>query len=186
MDEELKHDRRLRTALWDYSPIPQAIVSTDGKFRDVNPAWTELLGYSRQELLGKHFGDITHPADVDADKAEVRQIIQDDSETGYSMVKRYLSKQGTVVWVELHVIAIRRGDSSLEYFAVCVIPLPSVDGVASVGGKNNGNRNIIGDVVVCIRNNPRVVLGFCILALIATGKIPSSIISDAIKHILNP
>jgi len=186
VETKLRTDNRLFEALWDHSPIPQAIVSTTGVFHETNQAWSELLGYSRLELTGRHFADITHPGDVEADRAEVKSLLDDPRETGYSMVQRYLSKQGSVVWVELHVFAIRGMDSHLEYFAVCAIPLPSILPENQVSIKDNGYSKFVAAVGGAFRNNPRECIVIFILALVAVGKIPFSTVVDSIKHFLTP
>jgi PAS domain S-box-containing protein len=186
VDHDTRTDSRLFSVLWDHSPIPQAIVSKAGDFIDTNPAWSELLGYSRHELSGKNFSSITHPGDIDADKAEVRSLVENSGETGYSMVKRYLSKQGTVVWVELHVFAIRGADSHLEYFAICAVPLPSIQPTQSKATNATHYSSVVGSMVGVVRNNPRECLVFCIIALVAVGKIPYQTLIDSLKHIILP
>jgi len=186
VDHDTRTASRLFAVLWDHSPIPQAVVSTAGNFIDTNPAWAELLGYSRLELAGRNFASITHPGDIDADKAEVRSLIENSGETGYSMVKRYLSKQGSIVWVELHVFAIRGSDSKLEYFAVCAIPLPDVVPITKSIPNGNHCSRLIGNVASLIKSNPRECLVFCIIALVAIGKIPYQTFVDSLKHIVLP
>lgn len=176
-------DSRLHAAFWDNSPIPHAIVSVKGTFLRVNEAWAELLGYAKAELLGSHFGKITHPADLDGDQGEVTRLITDPNAAGYSMVKRYLSKQGTAVWVELHVVAIRDSEQTLEYFAVVVVPLPSTN----VGGTDN-RRNVFVRVVDCYLNlltsRPRECLVFAVLMLVATRTVGIADLIELVKTYL--
>lgn len=186
MDHDTRTDSRLFAVLWDHSPIPQAIVSKAGEFIDTNPAWSELLGYSRLELAGRNFASITHPGDIDADRAEVRSLVENQGETGYSMVKRYLSKQGSVVWVELHVFAIRGSGGHLEYFAVCAVPLPDILPTHSSVANTTHYSRVVSSMVSVVRNNPRECLIFCILALVAVGKIPYQTLIDSLKHIILP
>lgn len=47
--------------LYEGSPLPYHSLSPDGNFVEVNPAWLNLLGYSRDEVIGKSYGEFLHP-----------------------------------------------------------------------------------------------------------------------------
>lgn len=76
------------------------IISRDGIFRKLNPAWEAALGYSRDELVGDSLLDYVH---VDDREATVQQI-----ENAYQMQKilvfenRYRRKDGTYRWLSWH------------------------------------------------------------------------------------
>jgi PAS domain S-box-containing protein len=179
------HDTRLLTAYWEHSPIPKAVVSSKGTFLAVNPAWARLLGYSRGELIGNHFRTITHPSDINTDEAEVNRLLTDPTADGYSMVKRYLSKQGASVWVELHVIAIRDTEDRLEYFAVIVLPLPG-----SPVRQPPPELGPLGRLVNCYINllttRPRECIAALLLGMVAVGIIPGSKLIDALIAYFTP
>jgi PAS domain S-box-containing protein len=185
VDDELRHDKRLCDALWSRSPVPSAIVDPRGRFKDVNDAWARCLGYARSELIGQHFEKITHPSDIDSDKAEVAELHADPEREGYSMVKKYLSKRNAVVWVELHVAAVRDDNGTINYFVVVAIPCDetSVDAEAQ---KSNANQRYLDRMGAFVSDNPKLALGFFLLSLVAVGRIPFSTIADAIVHILTP
>jgi PAS domain S-box-containing protein len=82
--------------------IGMAIVNPDGRFIRVNRAFCRIVGYSEAEMLAHSFQDITHPDDLDADLSSVRQMIRGEIET-YEMEKRYLHKDGRIVWILLSV-----------------------------------------------------------------------------------
>ena len=54
----------------------------------------DIVGYSREELLGKTFQDITHPDDLDADVGLLRQVLAGER-SGYQMEKRYSGAPAT-------------------------------------------------------------------------------------------
>lgn len=158
-------------ALWEKSPVPCAIVSTSGVFTKVNRAWAELLGYSKAELLGHHFRTITHPADIDDDQSEVARILADPDSEGYSMEKRYISKRGATVWVELHVQVIRDQARTAQYFVVIVVPRPIMD----VGEHNNDRPVLTRLVDGCVRvltERTRECLVAFVIVLVAVRAIP--------------
>ncbi|MFB8791097.1 MAG: PAS domain S-box protein [Potamolinea sp.] len=105
--EELlrQSEERFRTA-FDYAAIGMALVSTTGQWLQVNPALCEITGYSESELLAKYFQDITHPEDLDKDLNYVQQMLVGEVRT-YQLEKRYIHKQGNIVWVLLSVSLVR-------------------------------------------------------------------------------
>ena len=116
-DEEilLESEERFRSA-FDYAAIGMALVGPDGSWIQVNRALCDLVGYSRDELLGgATFQDITHPDDLEADLDFVRRMLAGDIDT-YQMEKRYLHKHGHTVWVLLSVSLVRSSDGSPLYF----------------------------------------------------------------------
>jgi PAS domain S-box-containing protein len=116
-DEEilLESEERFRSA-FDYAAIGMALVAPDGGWIQVNRALCDLVGYSRDELLGgATFQDITHPDDLEADLEFVRQMLEGEIDT-YQMEKRYFHKRGHIVWVLLSVSLVRSSDGSPLYF----------------------------------------------------------------------
>jgi two-component system cell cycle sensor histidine kinase/response regulator CckA len=115
-DEEilLESEERFRSA-FDYAAIGMALVAPDGGWLQVNRALCDLVGYSRDELLGGTFQDITHPDDLETDLGYVRQMLAGEIDT-YQMEKRYFHKLGHVVWVLLSVSLVRASDGSPLYF----------------------------------------------------------------------
>ena len=170
---------RFRQAFWASNPIPQAVVDRTGRFVLCNDAWTALLGYSRSELEGKHFRDITHPADLEGDGAEVTRLLTYPQASGYSLVKRYLSKRGTIVWVELFVHAVRDEGRQLEYFAVCVIPLP--EAVLPNARPDPGFLLRLGHCSLdLLKDRPRECLVAAVLGLVAVGRIQGESLIEAL------
>jgi two-component system, OmpR family, phosphate regulon sensor histidine kinase PhoR len=109
-------EERYRVTL-DSAAAGVANVALDGRFVRVNRRYCEITGYSEEELLGLTFQDITHPDDLDADLAQVRQLSAGQI-PWYSMPKRYLRKDGSAVWVLLTGAVLRddRGKTR-EYVA---------------------------------------------------------------------
>jgi len=117
-------DARYFYAHFEYAPVPVAWVSVDGKFQFANEKFCELLGYSKGELEDKTWKSITHPEDLQADCNEVDRITETTADH-YQMVKRYLTKQGNTVWIQLHVRPIRNANGSIHRFVSWAIPLPN-------------------------------------------------------------
>lgn len=98
-------EHRFRTAM-ENSAIGMALVNLDGNWGRVNHAVCEMLGYSPEELRRLNFQAVTHPDDLITDLAEVGRIMSGEIDT-YRMEKRYIRKDGQVIWVLLAVSIVR-------------------------------------------------------------------------------
>ena len=105
---------RLR-ASFESAAVGMAHAATDGRWLRVNDRLCVMTGYTREELLGKTFQEITHPADLETDLADMHQLL-----TGlianYTIEKRYIRKNGGIIWVNLTVSLVRKADGSTDYF----------------------------------------------------------------------
>src|SRR5580765_5971716 len=109
-------EERFRLAI-DEAPIGMALVGLDGRFVRVNRALCEIVGYSSAELTGLTFQAITHPDDVDTDRAAAGQLARGDIPR-YQLGKRYIRKDGTIVDVQLSVSILRTRQGAPLYYIV--------------------------------------------------------------------
>ncbi len=100
----------LRTVM-RHSAIGMAVLDPDGFFLEVNPSLCQLLGYSRDELTGMNFRDVTYPDDLAADQEQVAKLRTGEGET-YEIEKRYTHRNGGVVWARLNVSVIRHANGT--------------------------------------------------------------------------
>jgi PAS domain S-box-containing protein len=98
-------EARFRT-LFERAPIGIADVSLDCRITGANDRLCEILGYAREDLIGKTFQEITHPDDVEADEARVRALLRGRI-PHYRMEKRYIRKDGAALWAHLTVGLVR-------------------------------------------------------------------------------
>ena len=101
-------------ATFEQAAVGIAHVGTDGAWLRVNQRLCDMLGYSREELLATTFAAITHPDDVDADVELLRQLSAGDQEN-YDVDKRYLRKDGSLVWVRLVAALVRDEEGAPDY-----------------------------------------------------------------------
>jgi PAS domain S-box-containing protein len=95
----------LRSA-FDHAPIGMTVVAPDGKWLRVNDAYCRMLGYERDELLGMSFRDLTHPDDVAEDDKFVADVAAGRGDS-LERERRYLHRDGSIVWVHVHAEVIR-------------------------------------------------------------------------------
>ncbi|MBL8519631.1 MAG: PAS domain S-box protein [Betaproteobacteria bacterium] len=89
-------------------------VDANGCYTMVNARFCEMLGYSLEELIGRNFLDVTHPDDREND-ARILADIQSGAAAPASREKRYVRKDGSVMWAVLSGVAVRDADGNYLY-----------------------------------------------------------------------
>nr|WP_232106473.1 PAS domain S-box protein [Pseudomonas mendocina] len=106
MEDELRLSQQRFLSAFDTAPQGMALVGPDGRWLEVNAELCRMLGYSREELLACTYQQVTHPDDLNADQENVANLLAGRI-NAYQMEKRYLDKQGRVLWVLLSVSLVR-------------------------------------------------------------------------------
>ncbi len=123
-EQRLRESERLSQATFDLAAVGIAHVGADGRWLRVNDKLCAIVGYSREELLRSGFQDITHPDDLKEDLDHVRQLLSAQIKN-YSMEKRYLCKDRSVVWVNLTVSLVRTVAGKPKHFISVVEDITS-------------------------------------------------------------
>lgn len=113
-----ENEREFR-AFFDLAAVGIAQVSPEGRWMRVNQKLCDIVGYSHEELATKTFQDITHPDDLHTDLGYMQKLLNGEINT-YSLEKRYLRKDGSVVWINL-TVALVRGDSGQPRYFISVV-----------------------------------------------------------------
>jgi PAS domain S-box-containing protein len=109
-----EREERLR-AFFETSAVGIAITSPQKGWVEVNDQICEMLGYPREELTRNTWLELTHPDDIAPDVQQFNRVLSGEIE-GYSLDKRFIRKDGAVVWTLLSLSCVRRADRSVEYF----------------------------------------------------------------------
>jgi len=107
-------DERFRLA-FQGAGIGVGILSTEGKFLNANTALCGIVGYTEEELKQKTFLDITVPEDVASSLALQRSAFT-TAEAPRSLEKRYIHKDGQIVWVNVSTALVRNPEGNPLYF----------------------------------------------------------------------
>ena len=108
-ESELRVAQRRFRAAFDEAPIGMALATMEGQLFMVNRSLTNILGYPPGGLDGVAIADITHPDDMGFSRAEIHRL-ETGEITGYQMEKRYLHRDGHIVWVALSVSLVIEPD----------------------------------------------------------------------------
>jgi PAS domain S-box-containing protein len=107
-------EQQFRVA-FTHSAIGMALVSLDGHFLQVNATLCQMLGHSQTELLSTQFQSLTVPEDLAMDLAHVRKAIAGEI-SHFEIEKRYLHKDGRIIWALLTAALVRDASDKPLYF----------------------------------------------------------------------
>ncbi|MCP3733950.1 PAS domain S-box protein [Sphingomonas sp. RP10(2022)] len=86
-----------RDRMWRLSTDVMLVAGFDGRVAAVNPAWSTLLGWDAEELIGDDFLTLVHPDDRDATVAEVGKL--ESGRTTLRFENRYRHRDGSYSWI---------------------------------------------------------------------------------------
>ncbi len=114
VNASLQQKEDLLRGAFDSAPIGMALVGLDGLIMRVNQAMCDLSGYEMEDFIGKNVFRFTHPDDVELSKRYMANVAAGKC-TGYSIDKRYLGKEGEVIWARLTASMVRGQDGRPQY-----------------------------------------------------------------------
>ena len=98
-----------------HAAIGMAFVDLDGRWLKVNDALCQFVGYSKEELLALDFQSLTHPDDLPTNLDFAKRLIEGEIES-YELEKRYLRRDGQLLWGALNVSLARSNDGAPRFF----------------------------------------------------------------------
>jgi two-component system, sensor histidine kinase and response regulator len=93
-------------ATFDLAAVGIAHVAPDGRFLRVNQKLCDIFGLARDELLQCRFQDLTHPTDIAPDLNRLGRLLAGEI-SSFTMEKRYIRKDGKLIWADLSVSLVR-------------------------------------------------------------------------------
>ena len=115
-----ENEERLR-ALFDQAMGGIALCGADGRFAMVNTRMCAMLGYTEAELLARRMQDVTHPEDLPGNEALYRRLFAEG--TAFVIEKRYLRRDGGMIWVSASVGPIRDREGRVTQASAMIIDI---------------------------------------------------------------
>ena len=115
IETSLQESEQRFRATFDQAAMGIAMVALDGHWLSANQKLCDILGYTQKELGGLTFQELTHPDDLDIGLTHAQKMLAGEQST-YSTEKRYLRKDGTVIWASLTVSLVRNESNAPDYF----------------------------------------------------------------------
>ncbi len=114
IEEKLEESEARFWQFFENLPVGVSIVSPDGTWSQVNPGMQEILGYSRDELVGKSPVDFTHPDDVEATNHTLQELFEGHRGV-IRLQKRLFHKDGHTIWCDITGIGVRANHGPVDY-----------------------------------------------------------------------
>jgi two-component system, cell cycle sensor histidine kinase and response regulator CckA len=96
-----------------------AQTAIDGRWLLLNDRFCEIFGYSREELEGKTFLEITYPDDREACLIAIRRLLAGET-SSWSTEKRYIRNDGVIIWGKCFLSLVRDEHGGAQYFIAIV------------------------------------------------------------------
>ena len=122
-----------------HSPIGMALVSLEGRWLKVNNSLCKVLGYTEEELIETNFQAITHPDDLQDDLAHLRKIVYGEIDF-YQKKKRYITKEGSIIWVLLNVSIVPETEGSPAFL---IAHIQDITETKNAEEKNEKHRQVL-------------------------------------------
>jgi PAS domain S-box-containing protein len=114
----LESEQRFRQ-YFELGLIGMAITSPEKEWLEFNDTLCDMLGYSRDEFASKTWAELTHPDDLEGDITAFNHVMSGKI-NGYTMAKRFIQKNGSILDAEISANAIRKPDGTVDYFVALI------------------------------------------------------------------
>jgi PAS domain S-box-containing protein len=121
-EEALRESEARFRSYFELPLIGIAITSPEKGWIEVNDKICSMMGYSREELLRTTWSELTHPEDLVADVEQFNQVLAGHINS-YSMDKRFIRKNGEVLWASIAVGCVRDFGGKVKYIVALILDI---------------------------------------------------------------
>lgn len=119
MEETVRQSNQRFKTVFNQAAIGFGILDAEGHFFEVNRQFEEITGYTKKELKSITCYDISHPDDIDREMKQINKVLAGEIDS-YIIEKRYIHKNGSIVWIILHSTVARTSEGEIQYAIAAV------------------------------------------------------------------
>jgi PAS domain S-box-containing protein len=119
--ETLKESEANFRNIFENSPVGKSMTGIDGSLF-VNKSFCNILGYTVDELQSAHWKEISHPDDIEMSEQVIKTLLNGNLETS-RFEKRYMHKNGGIVWTDTTTYLQRNSKGEPEYFITNILDI---------------------------------------------------------------
>lgn len=188
-EEALKESEERFRKIFSSSVLGTSLISPDLRFLLVNPAGVSMLGYTEEEMQAMTYQEITHPDDLPINMDHITDL-KTGARQVYSMEKRYIRKDGSILWGSIKVTTIRDHKDELLYYLAQIEDITPRKQAEEALRQANKKLNLLSGITRHDINNQLSILNSCVEMLQRNNSHPSgedyfSYIQMAINQITN-
>jgi PAS domain S-box-containing protein len=105
ISEQKKNEEKNRLII-ENSPIGVSTTNIHGQFLTVNDTFAKILGYNTEELIGRHFNEITHPEDIEKNIELNKKLLNSEIDF-FDLEKRYIRQNGEIIYCRIRSQLVR-------------------------------------------------------------------------------
>ena len=113
-EEALRFSMEKFRNMFDSSIVGKSITTIEGNL-SVNKAYSDIVGYTQEELSKMKWADFTHVDDIEFNNQIIESILNGKKESS-QWEKRFIHKQGHIVWVDIFIVLLRDGNGNPVHF----------------------------------------------------------------------
>ncbi len=142
--------------------LKEVIFQTDTARRItfINSAWTEITGFSQDESLGKRFLEFVHPDDHQLHEEQFQPLIERQKQDCHYQV-RCLTKQGTVVQVEVYACLLLANDDTLIGISGTLNDITERKRRERHQSAGNGTTRVLAESATLAEATPKILQAIC-------------------------
>lgn len=106
MDKKLKESEKRFKASFDQAPVGMVLSGSNRRIYKINKAFSQLLGYTNEELKNQRFIELTYLDDVKISDNAVKSLLS-GKEDKVNLQKRYVHKDGHLIWADVNVVLFK-------------------------------------------------------------------------------
>lgn|GEM_PF-3963060 len=119
--QQLQESEQKFKDVFEAANVAKSVTLSTGVI-NVNQAFCDMLGYSREELRNKRWQDLTPAEDIEAIQMKLAPIYSGQADTA-RFTKRYCHKNGSIVWADVSVAARRDENGQVRYFITTLVDI---------------------------------------------------------------
>jgi PAS domain S-box-containing protein len=116
---QLQQSKQQLEDTFEQSATGMAHNDLQGNWIRLNQTYCDIVGYTKTEMLTKHFRDFTHPEDLELDMRQLKRTLAGEI-THYSFEKRYIHRLGHIVWAHITISLVRKASGEPDYLIAVV------------------------------------------------------------------
>ena len=117
-EEALRKSEEKFRNIFEYSIVGKSITTFDGQL-SVNKAFSNIVGYSEEELNKLTWRDITYEDDIELKEKEIELLVKGIKKFT-KFESRFVHKNGSIVWADFSVVLQRDNDGNPLYFITTI------------------------------------------------------------------